>query len=376
MILTALSLATAGTAPKRRSSAPSRPVAVLPNSQSDLLRIAGAAVVYVAFLVYLYRPYFGGFQTWQWLMPINVFVGALGCFVVSRRWISGFSGSLLAGAVYGFGPFMLGLMRYHPTVGFLAACVPWLFVPAAFWARRRSRFVGFLSCLLPFAGVVLFFRLGALDALRHYAAPIQAEPQWVDLVGFIAPLVVVGRGAMLASIYHIPTAALVLGVAMMVKARRYSLLVMAVAGVVLAMCRPLFGPQAVAWLGVSPILWLSIPMVCISLLAGLGLQGLLEAGRGDRKWILAAGITLGAFAIATLLLAARYFQVVFHLADGYARLFVDAAKIYLMGALATGIVYVIARQSLRFQPLRWVVLCAALAFDIFLGARYIVDKLL
>ena len=211
---------------------------------------------------------------------------------------------------------MLGLMRYHSTVGLLAASVPWLFIPAAFWARRRSWIIGFVSYLLPFAGVVLFFRISALESFRLYAAPIQAQPRWIDLVGVIAPLVVIGRGAMLASLYHIPLAPLVLGVAMMVKARRYSLLVIAIAGIALAMCKPLFGPEAVVWLGVSPILWLSIPMVCFSVFAGLGLQGLLEAGRTDRKWILAAGITLGALAIVTLLFAVRYFQVVFGLADG------------------------------------------------------------
>ena len=373
-----LGLAMAGATTKRKSvrPGPGRSSLAIPRPKSALPRFVGAAAVYTAFVVYLYRPYFGAFQTWQWLLPANVLIGAAGSFVLSRRWVGGFTGSLLAGAVYGFGPFMLGLARYHPTVGFLAASIPWAFVPAAFLGRRRHVLVRMGLSLLPFLAVVLFFRIGALEDYRLFAAPIQAGPQPVDLVGFVAPLVVAGRGVMLASLYHVPIAALVLGVAMMVKARRCGLLLMAAGGLALSLCKSYLGSDAVVWLGVSPILWLSIPMVCFSVLAGLGLQGLLEAGFSDRRWILAAMMSAGALAIVTLLLAAKYFQVVFSLADGYARLFVEAAKMYLMAALALGIVFVIARQRLRFQPLRWAVLCAALGIDIFLGAQYIVDKIL
>lgn len=377
-MIAALSLVTAGSTATRRSVRHSRDrssqVAYRP--KSTVSRGALAVAVYSAFAIYLYRPYFGAFQAWQWLLPANALVGALGCFVLSRRWVAGFAGSFLAGATYGFGPFVLGLARFHPTVGFLAAGIPWAFLPAAFWGRRRHPAIGAALSLLPFLAVALFFRVGALEDYRLFAAPLQAQPREIDLVGFIAPLVVIGRGAVLASVYHVPVAALILGAAMMVKARRYGLLLMAAGGLALALCKSCFGPGVVVWLGVSPILWLSIPMACCSVLAGLGLQGLLEAGYADRKWILAAAICLGTLAIVTLLLATKYFQVVFGLADGYARLFVEAAKMYLMAALAGAIVFVVARQNLRLQWLRWAVLCAALGFDIFLGARYIVDKVL
>lgn len=380
--MSTLGLATAGTTKRRKSvrygtSAPRKDSGRGRLGQVwTLPRVAGAVVVYVAFVIYLYRPYFDVFRTWQWLLPANALIGALGCFVLSRRWVGGFTGSLLAGAVYGFGPFLLGLARYHPTVGVLAAAIPWTLAPAAFLGRRRHVLVRAGLSLLPFLAVVLFFRIGALEHYRLFAAPIQAQPRKVDLVGFIVPLVVAGRSAMLASLYHVPITALILGVAMMVKARRYGLLLMAAGGLALSLCKSYLGPGAVVWLGVSPILWLSIPMVCFALLAGLGLQGFLEAGFSDRKWILAALMSAAALAIVTLLLAAKYFQVVFGLADGYARLFVEAAKMYLTAALALGIVFVIARQRVRFQPLRWAVLCAALGMDIFLGARYIVDKVL
>ena len=72
----------------------------------------------------------------------------------------------------------------------------------------------------------------------------------------------------------------------------------------------------------------------------------------------------------------KYFQVILGLADGYARLFVQAAKMYLMGALAMVIVFVMARQQMRLRPLRWAILAAALGLDLFLGALHIVGKIL
>ena len=56
------------------------------------------------------------------------------------------------------------------------------------------------------------------------------------------------------------------------------------------------------------------------------------------------------------------------------RLFLQAALIYLIGAVATGIIFLLARQSLRVHWLRWAILCTALGIDIFLSATYIADK--
>jgi len=128
--------------------------------------------------------------------------------------------------------------------------------------------------------------------------------------------------------------------------------------------------------GGGQLLWLSIPLVCLAVLAGVGLQGLIEAGPSDRWWVLLIAACLGALAVVTLLLAAKYFQVILGLADGYARLFVQAAKMYLMGALAMVIVFVMARQQMRLRPLRWAILAAALGLDIYLGALHIVGKIL
>lgn len=341
-----------------------------------------AAAAFVVFAVYLHQPYFARFQRWEWLLPVNVCAAALGCYVLSRRWIAGFGGSLLTGLVYGFGPYMLGLARYHPTAGLLAAAVPWLFVPAAYFGQRRGKWVGTPLLCLPFLVILLFFYLSATERFRLFAAPLQTELRAQDLAGFIAPLVMVAlpdRTAVLLGLYHVPLAALVLGLAMMWKARRYALFVVAVLGFVLAFSHAVPGlldASDVAWIGVSPILWLSIPMTCCALFSGIGLQGLIEAGHADRKWILAAAVTLCALAVVTLLMAVDCFQVALGLGAGYGRLFVEAAKMYLLGAIAAGILFLMTRQKLRAHWLRCTLLGAALGIDIFLGACQLVDKIL
>jgi hypothetical protein len=345
------------------------------NPQSAIPRLVASAVLYAAFAAYLYYPHLGELTRSQWLFPVNVCAAALGGCLLSRRWVAGFTGSLLAGLLYGFAPFTLGLARFHPAAGLLAASVPWLFLPAAFLERTRGKWLADALFLLPFLAIVLFFYLLA-NVFRLFAAPLGPSMRPSDLAALLAPLVLAKRGTSLMGLYHVPVAALVLGVVMIWKARRYSILILIGIGFLLAFSQSFIGADRVAWLGVSPILWLSIPLLWCAVLSGVGLQGLLAAGFADRKWILAATAILCTLAIVTLFLAAKYFQVLFGLAAGYARLFVETAKMYLLGAIATGMIFLMVRQKLRAQWLRWAILCAALAVDIVLGARYVIDTIL
>jgi hypothetical protein len=354
------------------------------NPKSAIPACLAAATLYAAFAVYLYRPHFGQFAGWDWLLPVSACIAALGGYVLSRRWVAGLTGSFLAGLVYGFGPFLLGLAKFHPASSLLAASVPWLFVPAAVSRASRPRSEGKMPStrgkwlnlplwLLPFAVITLFFYLSA--GRRLFAAPLQVGVHPLDLAGFIAPLALIGRSTTLLGVYHVPVAALALGLAMIWKARRYGILLIAAAGLLLTFSRSFLDAGKVAWLGVSPILWLSIPMVWCAVLSGIGLQGLIEAGPADRKWILTAAILLGILAIVALLLATQCFQVFLGLADGDAQLFIKTATIYLGGAVATSIIFFLARQNLRLHWLRWAILCTALGIDIFLGATYIADRI-
>ena len=49
---------------------------------------------------------------------------------------------------------------------------------------------------------------------------------------------------------------------------------------------------------------------------------------------------------------------------------------YILGTIAVAIIFFMARAKVRAAALRWVLLCLAVAVDIFLGARFIVDRIL
>jgi len=323
---------------------------------------AAAAVVYIGFAVYLYQPHFDTFKKLQYLILVNVCLAALGCFVLSRRWVPGLLGSLFAGTIYGFGPFALGLAGYHPTAGFLAATMPWLFLPAAFGPKGRWQWLRVPLAVLPFLAILFFF--SASSHYRLFAVPTQTRLHLADFAGLAAPLVAVQQELTLVGFYHVPEAALVMGFAMLFAARRLSVLIIFCLGVILASCQPL--------LGVSPIIWLSISILCCSIITGAGLQGLCSAGLADRKWILLSMAFMAAFAIVTLLQATKYLQ---GFGDNYANLFLADAKMYIAGTVALLAVFFIARAKLRLAWLRWALLGSAAAVDIFFSARFIVDKM-
>jgi len=325
-----------------------------------------ATIIYVAFAVYLYQPQFKKFDAVHYLVIVNISLACLGGFVLSRRWVATFAGSFFAGAIYGFGAFSLGLVKYHPTAGLLAAGIPWLFWPASSIAKTRWRWLSWPLSALPFLAIILFFQLS--DHYHLFAVPIRAKLHLADLAGLVAPLVMAQRIDALVGFYHVPITALVMGFAMLVAARRLGITVIFCLGVILAFCEPLYR--------VSPIMWFTIPVLCCSILIGAGMQGLALAGYSDRKWILLAMAVSGILAIVTLLLATKYFQVFAGLGSEAAKLFTESAKMYILGTIATAIIFFLARTKLRVPVLRWILLCTAMAIDIFCSARFIVDKTL
>lgn len=331
-----------------------------------LSRFIAASAIYIAFSVYLYRPHFKDFSSLQYLIVVNACLASLGCFVLARRWVASFVGSLFAGAVYGFGPFALGLAIYHPTAGFLAAAVPWLFLPAAFGPEAKWRWLRTPLSALPFLAIPLFFKLSAHYGL--FPIPIQTKLHLADLAGIVMPLVMAERNLTIVGFYHVPIAPLIIGFAMLFKARRLGVIIILLAGTIPAFCNHI--------LGAGPIIWLAIPVLCCSILVGAGMQALVCAGQADRKWPLASAVVMGVLSIITLLLATKYFSVFAGLADKYAKLLTETAKMYILGTVALAVIFFITRAKLRVHQLRWAVLCCAAAVDIFCSAAFIVDRVL
>jgi hypothetical protein len=365
-------------------------------------RFALAAGLYTVFAVYLYRPYFRGFGSLrlQDSFVVNVCLASLGCYVLSRRWIAGFAESFFAGAIYGFGPFAIGLAKFHPTVGFLVAAIPWLFCPAAFGLpffkgtslplrKQRGKFkpLRILLSLLPFLVIVLFFQVSARFGL--YPIPINLKLHGAEMAGLLVPMVGSQRNMTLVGFYHIPLASLIMGLSMLLvpleglskggilqrgrilkglAVRRLGIIAIFAVATILAFCGSFFD--------ISPIIWLAISVLCCSVLIGAGMQGLISAGFADRKWILFTAIVMGVLAIVTLLLATKYFQTIAGLGSGYARLLTETAKMYILGAITIVIFFFTARAKFRTHLLKAALLCATMGLDIFLGARFVVDRIL
>jgi hypothetical protein len=351
------------------------------------VRFVAALLIYAGFAVYLYRPHFKGFDRWQYLLVANASVASAGCFLLSRRWVAGFFESFLAGAVYGFGPLALGLAKFHPTAGFLLAAIPWLFCPAAFGPRGRWRLFRIPLAALPLLSIFLFFQLSARFGL--YPIPIRLKLQMADLAGILAPAVAAKRQTTLIGFYHVPIAPLIMGVAVFLAplrllgtggvvqrlrstaalaARRLGIVAIFAAATVLAFCD--------SYLQISPIIFFAISTLCCSILAGTGMQGIVSAGPADRRWLLFTSIVMGILAVVALLLGAKYFQSFLGIADAYGLLLTEAAKMYILGAIAMAILFFMARAKLRLRPIRLALLCAPLAIDFFLGATEIVDRTL
>ena len=335
-------------------------------SKIKFVKFSAAAGIYASLALCLYQPHFKNFHSLQYLLIVNVCLAALGCFLLSRRWVASFVGSFFAGAIYGFGPFGLWLSGYHPTVGLLAAAIPWLLCPATLCSKRKWRWVCAPLSALPFLAILLAFQVSA--HYRLFPIPIHTRLHLADLAGLLAPLVALERTMPLVSFYHVPIAALVMGFSMLLRARRFGIMIIFAVGTILAFCSPFFN--------ISPILWLTIPVLCCSILIGMGMQGLVLAGFSDRKWVLTTTVIMAALAIIALLLATKYYDMFAGLGAKYARLLVQTAKMHILGAISTSVIFFMARAKLRLAFLRWVILSLAMAVDLLFCASFITYRVL
>lgn len=323
-----------------------------------------SAGIYACLAFCLFQPHFKKFV--QYLVVVNACLAALGCFVLSRRWVSSFAGSFFAGALYGFGPFGLWLSGFHPSVGLLAASIPWLLCPAAFCSKRKLWWISAPLSALPFLVIWLAFQISVQYHL--FPIPIHTKLHLADLAGLLAPLVALERTMPLVGFYHVPIAALILGSSMLLKARRFGIIAICAIGTILAFWGPLFN--------ISPILWLTIPVLCCSILIGTGIQGFALAGYADRKWILITTGIMATLAIITLLLATKYHNIFAGLGAKYARLLTQTAKLYILGAITTAVIFFMARAKLRLTTLRWLILSLAISVDIIFCASFIAYRIL
>jgi len=323
-----------------------------------------ASAFYIALAIYFYYPYLKSFKPSQYIIPINSIIAAAGCFVLSKRWVSNFAAKLIAGAFYGFLPFVLGFAAYHPAATVAAAILPWLFCPAVFWEMRfnltRKTFprtlITAIMSILPFIIILLLFELYSSAIFGPlFPIPKNTKLHLADFIGIISPQALKPHD-FIFGFFHLGVAAVLMGLFMYLSAGRIGAVIIAV----IALAMSFYAPIA----GVSPVVWALIPILFGCVLLALGIQGLAWAGKSDSKWILICTVSLAVLAVVAYALSIKF-----------GALYLASAKIHAASTLLIACIFFIARSGSRWHLLRWILLFAGLLLDLLLGARLIVDKI-
>ena len=294
-----------------------------------------ALVLYIVLSVYLFWPYFGKIPGHRLLYVINPVAAAWGAYFVSRRWGTHWTPSLLVGAIYGFSPFALSFGVFQqPVAGLSFVIVPWLFLPSIYWRKNKPAdalryFMRTVFVLLPFAGICLLF----LAASQKWAGPHFIMPKALGLTpkhfsDLVFPLYQQGQ-YLTFGIYHTALVLSVMGIFVLVSIQRIAVIIPIAAALMLCFLKPI--------LQVPPIVWAAIPILFLAVLAGLGFQSILLAGKGDCKWVIAC-------AIAASILAAFFGGL------AYKRLILGGlleltASMYAIAAAALWILFSLAKRT-------------------------------
>jgi len=327
------------------------------------LAVLATAMCYAGWALMLFAPHRASLCSIKILFAVAGPLAAMGVFLLSRRWLSGWMPSAAAGLVYGFGPFGASFLGFHPVAGLTFAAAPWLLLPSVYWNGGLPPGAGRLAvraalCGLPFLFIIGFFWVFSL----HWIGPLFLLPENTqlnirDFGGLVLPLSMTGRPAVLG-IYHGGIIAAMMGILVYLSARRVLVLAVPAAGLILAFLDPIFG--------VSPIIWAALPMAFLAILAGLGLQALLLAGKSDAKWVLTC--LIGGI-LCALVGWAMYLP---HRADVY----FAPAVLYTAAVAVLAALFAMSRLGIRAIALRWIILASLIAVDCYISGRWLIDQTL
>jgi hypothetical protein len=326
---------------------------------SRIISFFAAVMVYAAFAVYLYLPHLNNFAPHRRLLIVAAILAAAGTYILSTRWISNPIASFFAGLLYAFGPFMLGFALYHPAASMLLAVLPLTLVPAAFWPHKPSRIAGLVTATLatlPFITIIVFFATAA--HYGFYPVPLTLKLNLTPYIGLLTPLVLKPLHFPYPGFYHVAVAPLIFGLFLFFRIHRLGAILFCIIGIILAFY---------ASIGqTSPIIWASLPILCFSIVAGLGLQGLVVASDADRTALANCAVCMAVLAAISALAAfySREDMLLFRIAG-----------VYIASAFAVYLILRLATTNRRARLFRWTILSLMMAADIFICARIIIDKL-
>lgn len=322
-------------------------------------------ICYIVFTAYLYRPYLAGFDLIKYAVPLNSAVGAVGCFVLSRRWVKSPVASFFAGLVYGYSPYVLSFGAYHALAGVTAAVLPWLFYPAAFWPRRLQKgtehsawltLLAVVLCMMPFVIVAMAFWICAQQwAGPFFPLPLNEKLGFANMKGLLTPAVAEGHRFVMG-FYHVSAISLLMGFFLYFAAGKIGIMIIVLGGVFLGFSNPFFQ--------VTPVVWGLVPVLFCSILVGLGMQGFALAGRNDTRWVLICIASVCILAVITAVLGL-----------GGNKAYLQAAGMYGLAGVTGGCIYFMAKTQSRWITARWLLLSVSMGVDIVISAQHIVDKI-
>jgi hypothetical protein len=313
--------------------------------------------------VYLYWPYKSRFASTYYLTPVTHIFAAVGAFLFSRRWIGSQMASFFAAMLYAFGPFALSLDIWHPAIPAVFAIVPWLFCPAAFWPgwflsamklpRNVRLAISMVLSMLPLVPIVLVFKV--LPQLHVFPMPVREGLVPADLLTLIDPTRIVGARCSVG-FYHAAIPALALGLAIFIRLKRILPGLMLLAAMIMAFMPPV--------LDISPAIWGTIAILGLTLIAGLGMDGMTLITMADMKWLFAS-------------LAATVLVLLASLAIGLMQTPPDllSARLFMIALLPPALIAVMVWRNLRIRQLRWLFIAVAMAIDLVLSSRELLDYL-
>ncbi|MBN1787583.1 MAG: hypothetical protein JW806_04230 [Sedimentisphaerales bacterium] len=318
-----------------------------------------AVIIYTAFTGWLFWNHLDKITEFHRLSLFAIVLAASGAFLVSGRYVNSFVACFIAGLIYGFGAFASAFLCYHPSAGLVYACLPWTFVPAAFlnkWIRPENTTVDLLSAalsLLPFIFIIACFYLAAMPKYRFVPIPLGTSLSAETLTGLFSPTGI-KPDTFSVGFYHAPLGALVVGLILFFRTRRFWITVILAVALFLAFQDP--------FLNVPPAFWLSLPVLICSITIAEGLEALVLAGRSDASWLLPAAAVLLCQAIFNTVLGKDPDIFLSNILSGFS----------LISVL---FIFFIARAGIAAHYPRMLVLYSAVTIDIIIVTRSVVEMI-
>jgi hypothetical protein len=316
-----------------------------------------AVIIYAAFAAWLFWQHLDKFAGLQRILLITPVVSAAGVFLLGRRYVNSFVACFFAGVIYGFGPFASAFYCFHPFASCVYASLPWTFIPAVFLYKlpktgdKTTNLLSAVLSLLPF----IFVFAAYFFAAKYYLYPVPPEII-VSAKSFSALVTPVSFpvDAFSVGFYHAPFGALLVGLVLFFKTRRFWVAAILILAVLLSFYKPV--------LNVPPVFWLSFVVLICSIICAEGFEAMTLAGRADAIWLLLSA-------------AALIFQAAVNFALGRTLAFPIPVGLSAVAIIAVLLVFFIARTGRAMHYFRMLAIYSSALLDVVIITKNTIDMI-